>query len=624
MKRKILSLIICVIMLIPANIIGVKAEAISANEMYQKFQELKKKYPEGSTWTGSYNNLSWQCMGWAETVCDYLFNENPRNWDKKTNWDKVCVGDHVRINNDGHSIVITNIIGDTIYYADCNAGMTNQVHWDKTMSRATLASVGTWRKTQASNGIRSDITPSAPAPVPSKSTIQASAEYAKESTSITVSWSKDSKAVKYEYFIAEYPKAYAYTTNSGHGFTTDNFVKFDNLISGNYSVFIHGISADGERSEQSNWVTFDIFADDYIPKKVVIYNNHIYALYENVTTWTFANDLCVALGGHLATVTSPAENAVVTDLVQSGSDDTYWLGASAPENSDKDYQWVTGESFSYSNWMSGQPSAGGEKGTKQRFLEIVKSYDCQWNDVKNTNKKGFILEIDIDEYSPVATQTYNGNKYLLFDKNTTWTEADAFCKALGGHLLYTNNEEEQEFIKTFIKNGQRDWYYIGGQKKNGVWKWENGSKADFINWSANADSWTGTNLMMYKSGTCVGLRNAYYPVSNLNRMGFVCEIENSMPTETLPPSPTATAKPTFTPTPTLKCFTISGSDITNTSDTEQRATIIIAKYDGNELRNVTSTKETFSAGQTKTFTIPQGGKIFVWDSLEEMKPLAEQ
>lgn len=32
--------------------------------------------------------------------------------------------------------------------------------------------------------------------------------------------------------------------------------------------------------------------------------------------------------------------------------------------------------------------------------------------------------------------------------------------------------------------------------------------------------------MSYKDGTCIGLRNAYYPKYNLDLMGFVCKIEN--------------------------------------------------------------------------------------------------
>lgn len=154
----ILAFIMCIVFMPNKFILTTQAAAISAEEMARKFQELKAKYPEGSYWNGSYKvngaEMSWQCMGWAETVCDYLFGENPRAWVQQTNFNNLCVGDHVRINNNGHSIVITNIVGDTIYYADCNAGYDGRVHWDKTMTRAQLISKTTWFKSQPNNWVR--------------------------------------------------------------------------------------------------------------------------------------------------------------------------------------------------------------------------------------------------------------------------------------------------------------------------------------------------------------------------------------------------------------------------------------------------------------------------------------
>lgn len=72
-----------------------------------------------------------------------------------------------------------------------------------------------------------------------------------------------------------------------------------------------------------------------------------------------------------------------------------------------------------------------------------------------------------------------------------------------------------------------------------------------------------------------------------------------------------------------KHFIISETSVTNTSDTEQTAAIIIAEYDGGKLTNVTTEKITFAANETKAFTVPQGGKIFVWNSLSGMQPLVK-
>lgn len=164
-KKKLLSVLLSAVMMFSAAA-GVNfcfhstayAKAISAEDMARKFNELKAKYPEGSTWNGSYKNLSWQCMGWAETVCDYLFGENPRGWVQQTNWNNLCVGDHVRLygwgDSDGHSIVITDMVGDKVYYADCNANFDARVHWGKSMSKSKLISDAVWFKSQNDNWVR--------------------------------------------------------------------------------------------------------------------------------------------------------------------------------------------------------------------------------------------------------------------------------------------------------------------------------------------------------------------------------------------------------------------------------------------------------------------------------------
>ena len=86
-------------------------------------------------------------------------------------------------------------------------------------------------------------------------------------------------------------------------------------------------------------------------------------------TWEEANKAAQAMGGHLATITSAAENDYVYSLV--ANDDRFWykygtdliglgpwLGGYQPPGSPEPsggWRWVTGEPFTYSNWASGQP-----------------------------------------------------------------------------------------------------------------------------------------------------------------------------------------------------------------------------------------------------------------------------
>lgn len=381
-------------------------------------------------------------------------------------------------------------------------------------------------------------------------TIKSNVTYMHTNDSAIISWNAVSNADHYTYYLTEYPTGYAYTTNTATGDTKNNSVTFNNLTSGKYSCFIHAVSSQGTSSKQSNWVTFNVYEDDYIPTKSLVYNNHIYALYDYEMSWSFARDLCKDMGGHLVTITSSDEENAVEGLISHGTKAAYWLGASDIDNSDKVYSWVTDEKFSYSNWKSGEPSATGDKGTKEHFAEIRKSYNNQWNDVNNISKsnKGFILEIEVPDYEPTVSETFSGNQYMVFDKNTTWSEAESFCEALGGHLLTFNSEAEKEFISGLMQNGNRLWYYIGGQKINGTWQWYDGTEAQYISWAQNASGFTGTNLMMYKSTNCIGVDNSYYPASDMKNIGFVCEIENSAPIPTEEPeTPTPTVKPTNPP-----------------------------------------------------------------------------
>lgn len=140
MKRFISTILTMCLLL--CNVCIANAKAISAEEMSQKFNELKQKYPSGSTWNDSYMN-AWQCMGFALLVDDYLFGECARDWYVHGDINNLCVGDHVRYRSNGwdHSIVITNISGDTVYFVDCNGfGGTNKVHWGQT----TKAQIAEW------------------------------------------------------------------------------------------------------------------------------------------------------------------------------------------------------------------------------------------------------------------------------------------------------------------------------------------------------------------------------------------------------------------------------------------------------------------------------------------------
>ena len=99
----------------------------------------------------SGTQLSWQCMGYAEKIGYDITGYNPRNnahgWSTSKNvsaLDSLKPGDIVRYKNDGHSIYVLGVDGDTVTYTDCNSDGHCKIRWDVTISKSTLASSFTY------------------------------------------------------------------------------------------------------------------------------------------------------------------------------------------------------------------------------------------------------------------------------------------------------------------------------------------------------------------------------------------------------------------------------------------------------------------------------------------------
>ncbi len=109
-----------------------------------------------------------QCYGFSVALADYLFggDECTHKWPTHRNIDLLCVGNIVRINNDTHSIVITDINGDTITYVDGNGKNDLKIHWDHTISRSALAGKMTYIRSNPQNELFSLDVTSLPVPVP--------------------------------------------------------------------------------------------------------------------------------------------------------------------------------------------------------------------------------------------------------------------------------------------------------------------------------------------------------------------------------------------------------------------------------------------------------------------------
>lgn len=183
------------------------------------------------------------------------------------------------------------------------------------------------------------------------------------------------------------------------------------------------------------------------------FNGHSYKLIATTRTWAEARADCEAMGGYLVTVTSLEEKNFVTMVLSTQATPSFWYGAFQPQPEvapSANWQWVTGEPWSYTNWNSGEPtnSAGNE-----HFLATV-STGGVWNDYPGTTLLGYICEWGWeDSYLPKSS--YEGHRYSFIDLSMTWEQADDYAKQLGAKLASVNSAAESEFILSMIAGGTR-------------------------------------------------------------------------------------------------------------------------------------------------------------------------
>lgn len=113
--------------------------------------------------------------------------------------------------------------------------------------------------------------------------------------------------------------------------------------------------------------------------------------------WEDARREAEAMGGHLATVTSPEENQFVHALAAANAEvwatGRYggpWLGGFQPPGSPEPgggWRWVTDEPWSFTNWAPSEPSDSGED-----YLQYDRRGNTTWND--NDIAGSFVVEVE--------------------------------------------------------------------------------------------------------------------------------------------------------------------------------------------------------------------------------------
>jgi len=148
-------------------------------------------------------------------------------------------------------------------------------------------------------------------------------------------------------------------------------------------------------------------------------------------TWTAARDQATVLGGHLATISTAAENSFVFQSSGVSSWATRygpWLGGfqtPASVEPGVGWRWVTDERWTFTNWDGAEPNNGCNTNPDENALQFIE-YGAGWNDIPDDGRcdtegpvAHFMVEWDADcnndgtvDYGQCRDGTlpdYNGN-----------------------------------------------------------------------------------------------------------------------------------------------------------------------------------------------------------------------
>jgi hypothetical protein len=140
------------------------------------------------------------------------------------------------------------------------------------------------------------------------------------------------------------------------------------------------------------------------------YNGHSYYRSTGSAYWTQAKSNCAAMGGHLVTVTTSGENSFIYNLWPSG-----WIGLT-DEVTEGTWKWVTGETYSYTSWNSGEPNNAGN----EDYVQFVGS--GKWNDLPNSVSLPYVLEF---EYL-VTTSSWTLYKTIYTNSSGYYSISEAY------------------------------------------------------------------------------------------------------------------------------------------------------------------------------------------------------
>jgi cysteine-rich repeat protein len=238
--------------------------------------------------------------------------------------------------------------------------------------------------------------------------------------------------------------------------------------------------------------------------------HHCFTRYDTALDWTAARDACAVRRQHLATFASVGESDLVSTTVLAGV--FAWLGLSdiAVEGT---WRWVTGEQLAFSGWQTGQPDdASGNEDCGMNWN------GNRWNDANCASSLPYVCEDD-------GFTRYAGHAYRFVYRQASWTNAQADCVSLGGHLATITNEGEQRFLDSQLGTSTSWWIGLTDGASEGTFTWSTGETSGYTHWNPGEPNDFGAIEDCVHLIVQTGFAGLWNDADCAGPKGYICEVD---------------------------------------------------------------------------------------------------
>jgi hypothetical protein len=167
------------------------------------------------------------------------------------------------------------------------------------------------------------------------------------------------------------------------------------------------------------------------------FGGHTYFLSNNQVEPETAHAAAIGLGGHLATISSAAENAFVSAM----HPDRMWIGFTDRDN-EGTYRWVTNEPITYTNWAAGEPNncCGGPG----EDWAVINWTGPTWNDWFYTQPAYYVVEFEGGNIpTTLISGPASGSVFPVGTTIVTWSATDGGGNSVSCSFTVTVNDAER-------------------------------------------------------------------------------------------------------------------------------------------------------------------------------------